>query len=30
VTQPSDHVISVHSVEGNEPPYYAVAFIMKS
>jgi len=30
VTQPNNHVISAHSEESNEPPYYAVAFIMKS
>lgn len=30
VTQPSSHTISAHSTVSNEPPYYELAFIMKS
>ena len=30
VNQASNHQISVHSTESNEPPYYSLAFIMKS
>src|ERR1051325_8034731 len=30
VTQPSAHTIDAHSTESNEPPYYTLAFIIKT